>query len=59
MCKAVEDMIRENEIATAERVERKKAADIARELLKLEISDEKILKATKISPEELEKIKSE
>ena len=57
MCKAVEDMIKENEKEVTERVERETAKDIARELLELNVSDDKILKATKISAEQLEEIK--
>ena len=62
VCKAVEDMIKEEnervEKETTERVEKETAADIARELLELGVSDDKILKATKISVKKLEEIKN-
>ena len=61
MCKAVEDMIKENEIEVTERVERETVERVQREtiisMLEDGISDERIIKILKISSEYLEEIK--
>ena len=61
MCKAVEDMIKENEIEVTERVERETVERVQREtiisMFKKGFTDEQILSVFEISAEQLEEIK--